>query len=127
MRLTVAVPYLAISASRPSTTAGCALSASMSTASLVDCVAMPVSPPPAASLLRRGRRGKRHLRLEVVVVHVVAAVVAVRRRPPRRRAGEAAPRARRDVRELVRADRRVVRETRRCRQVAVEMVAAEAD
>src|SRR5690348_15453087 len=40
MRLTVAVPYFAISARRPSTTAGCALSASIRTARVVDDEAM---------------------------------------------------------------------------------------
>src|SRR5690606_14060383 len=40
MRLTVAVPYFAISASKPSTTAGCALSASIRTARVVEAMAI---------------------------------------------------------------------------------------
>ena len=53
-RLTCAVPYLATSASSPSVIDGCALSASMSTASLVELsLAMPATvshrPPPPNS------------------------------------------------------------------------------
>src|SRR5690242_10310224 len=69
MRLTVAVPYFAISASNPSTTAGCALSASMRTASVVEAEAIGVrsgkgtrsvlpaaSAPPSFELRARGER-----------------------------------------------------------------------